>query len=383
VGREQALIDLVGLTYQAVMRPGEWETFLSALAEETHSAVAGIHWTDKSNGSPIFVADTGLRDDGKKEYSEHFAKTCPRFQAAFRLRPGAVFVDYDVISEREMDRHAVYEDFLARQGLRYVAGIVAINDETQHCGFGAQRSRRQGPFEGSDLDLVRQVAPHVVRAVQMQKHLQTLSTASASVTAALDGLRLGVIFVDAAGRPVVMNRAAEAILEERDGLASVRRKLVAATASATAALGRAINDAAATSAGEGLEPGRAMTLPRPSGARALEVIVSPVPPNEDRIGVANVAAALFVSDPDSAPSIPLDSLRRLYGLTPAEAKVAAALAQGHSLRDYAERTGRSIQTVRKTTKKVFAKTETTRQAELLARILSGPAGFASSDPDDA
>jgi DNA-binding CsgD family transcriptional regulator len=374
---------LVGLAYQAALQPGEWENFLCALAEQTDSAVAGIHWTDKSNGSPVFVADTGLRGEGKKEYSEHFAKTCPRFQAAFRLRPGAVFVDYDVISEREMNRHELYEDFLPRQGLRYVAGIVAINDETQHCGFGAQRSRRQGHFEGADLDLVRQVAPHVVRAVQMQKHLQTLSTATDSLTAALDGLRLGVIFVDAVGRPVVMNRAAEAILAEGDGLTSARRQLVAATASATAALGRAINAAAATSAGEGLEPGRAMTLPRPSGERALEVIVSPVPRNDERIGVADVAAALIVSDPNSAPNLPLETLRRLYGLTPAEANVAAALAQGHSLREYAEQTGRRVQTVRKTTKKVFAKTETTRQAELVARLLKGPAGFASSDPDDA
>ena len=124
-------------------------------------------------------------------------------------------------------------------------------------------------------------------------------------------------------------------------------------------------------------------MPRPSGAKALEVIVSPVPRNNDRIGLSGAAAVLFVSDPESCRKAPFDALRQLYGLTPAEAELAAALAKGQSLTDFAEETGRRVQTVRTTAKLVFAKTETTRQAELVARLLNGPVGLASSKPGDA
>ena len=99
-----------------------------------------------------------------------------------------------------------------------------------------------------------------------------------------------------------------------------------------------------------------MVLPRPSGSKAFEVIVSPLPGNDDRIGLAGAAAVLFVTDPESGPRPPLEALQQLYGLTPAEAELAAALARGRSLTDFAVETGRRIQTVRKTAKQIFSKT---------------------------
>ena len=90
-----------------------------------------------------------------------------------------------------------------------------------------------------------------------------------------------------------------------------------------------------------------------------------------------------MSDPECGPKPPLEALQQLYDLTPAEAELAAALARGRSLTDFALETGRRIQTVRKTAKQIFSKTETTRQAELVARLLKGPAGLASIDNDEA
>ena len=69
-------------------------------------------------------------------------------------------------------------------------------------------------------------------------------------------------------------------------------------------------------------------------------------------------------------------LTRLYGLTPAEARLAAALVAGQSLADFAA--GRKItdNTARWTLKQVFAKTDTRRQAELVRRLLTSPAALA-------
>ncbi|MHA1569510.1 MAG: helix-turn-helix transcriptional regulator [Alphaproteobacteria bacterium] len=374
---------MVGQAYQAALQPSEWAKFLRALADATGSVGAGLHWTSKVNGAPIFLFSTGITDEGRHEYAEHYVKTCPRFRGALMRRSGEVFVDYDVITEHEMDRHELYTDFLARHGLRYFSGIIALDDDAQHCGFDIERSPHQGHFDGDELDLVRRLAPHLSRAVQMQQHLGVLSAVEHTLTAALDRLHLGVIFVDAAGRPILMNSVANAIIGRADGLGSTPQGIVAATTKATRALRRAIGEAAATSTGNGLGAGRALVLPRPSGAKAFEVIVSPLPGNADRIGLAGAAAVLFVSDPESGPRPPLEALQQLFGLTPAEAELAAALARGRSLTDFAVETGRRIQTVRKTAKQIFSKTETTRQAELVARLLKGPAGLASTDNDEA
>jgi DNA-binding CsgD family transcriptional regulator len=84
-------------------------------------------------------------------------------------------------------------------------------------------------------------------------------------------------------------------------------------------------------------------------------------------------AALFVTDPDEAVHADADALRAVWGLTRAEAKIAAALASGHSLRDVADERGITLNTARWHLKHILAKTETRTQAGL-ARLLAIPPG---------
>ena len=65
-----------------------------------------------------------------------------------------------------------------------------------------------------------------------------------------------------------------------------------------------------------------------------------------------------------------EALRDAFGLTPAEARLAIALAQGVRLADHAESVGISLNTVKTLLSRVFRKTETARQAELVRLLLS-------------
>jgi len=70
-----------------------------------------------------------------------------------------------------------------------------------------------------------------------------------------------------------------------------------------------------------------------------------------------------------------DRLRSRYRLTGAEAALAAALADGSRLSEYAGKRGVSMSTVRTQLKQCFRKTATSRQADLIRLILIGaPAG---------
>jgi DNA-binding CsgD family transcriptional regulator len=65
-------------------------------------------------------------------------------------------------------------------------------------------------------------------------------------------------------------------------------------------------------------------------------------------------------------------MRQLYGLTPAEARVANLLLEGLEVREAAERLGITLETARFHLKRVLAKTGTRRQTELLRLMLSLP-----------
>ncbi|MCC7320258.1 MAG: helix-turn-helix transcriptional regulator [Rubellimicrobium sp.] len=65
-----------------------------------------------------------------------------------------------------------------------------------------------------------------------------------------------------------------------------------------------------------------------------------------------------------------DLLRGAFDLTPAEAEVMRALAEGHAIPAIADRRGRSIETVRAQLKSIMSKTETRSQTELVRLTLS-------------
>ena len=82
---------------------------------------------------------------------------------------------------------------------------------------------------------------------------------------------------------------------------------------------------------------------------------------------------LFIGDPDKPMEIDQRRLRQLYGLSRAEARVVALLAQGYKLDATAESLGLVYETVRKHLKQVFDKTGCDRQAELVRLLVTGPA----------
>jgi DNA-binding CsgD family transcriptional regulator len=72
-----------------------------------------------------------------------------------------------------------------------------------------------------------------------------------------------------------------------------------------------------------------------------------------------------VTDPERQPRLASDSPVQASWPDPAEARLAAALAGGASLKDFAEEAAISMNTAGWTLKQVFAKTDTSRQAELV------------------
>ena len=86
-------------------------------------------------------------------------------------------------------------------------------------------------------------------------------------------------------------------------------------------------------------------------------------------------ALLFVSDPEQKVEAVESFLREIYGLTVAEVNVAQVLASGNSLNEACELLGIKPNTARTHLKRIFSKTETSRQSELIKLILSSPANL--------
>jgi DNA-binding CsgD family transcriptional regulator len=182
---------------------------------------------------------------------------------------------------------------------------------------------------------------------------------------ALDRLALGVASVDDRGFLFYANHAAERLFTRDDGLRLLLGRLTADEPVAAARLHEAFTAAAA---GRSAPPRRMVRVPRSSGG--LPYLVTVVP-----LAVASPGqpcALALVQDAELGRSSLPDQLSDLFGLTRAEAQLAAALAEGHSLKDIAEARAVKISTVRTQTQMVLDKAGVSRQAEFVALVACMP-----------
>ncbi len=119
---------------------------------------------------------------------------------------------------------------------------------------------------------------------------------------------------------------------------------------------------------ERADRGLAVATVEPAGA----VVESPPLPSDARI--VRVYGAPWPRAPDHA------ALVAAYGLTSAEARVAAALMSGETVRELATRHAVSIDTARTHLKRILEKTATSRQVELVWLLRRGPAAGRSIEP---
>jgi DNA-binding CsgD family transcriptional regulator len=119
------------------------------------------------------------------------------------------------------------------------------------------------------------------------------------------------------------------------------------------------------------DPQRPNRMPPPLGiklgsGRILHLDALPLP--ADVSPPRRIVALLFLWETEDGRDSLAETLRTRFGLTPAETRLALALANGMGLRDAAERNGVRLSTARVQLKSIFSKTETHRQAELVALL---------------
>lgn len=198
---------------------------------------------------------------------------------------------------------------------------------------------------------------------------QTPADVLVALTFGLELVRHGAMLVASEGRPQAVNRAALEILRKKDGLFLARTGLVAERSSDTRLLQHLLQ-AAITAPERGEPKDSPMTLPRRTAHHALIVRVVPGPGLECWPGTENRTALLKLYDQDMGLEIDSEVLTSLYGLTRGEAALAAELVQGKSIEEAAAALFISPHTARTHLKRIFMKTDTHRQPELVVRILS-------------
>jgi DNA-binding CsgD family transcriptional regulator len=309
------------------------------------------------------IGTHGLPQECGESYVAHYAKINPRSHVvdAFAPTPALRAVHgAEIVPELAYRQSEFFVDFArVYDAVEEIGGAIPIAPGLfgDWCVHRGQRNKR---FNERDRGHLEQLLPHLQRALQLRRRLGTVEGSRIGL-AALDALAIGMVVCDGAGAILFANAAAEAHARSGDGLVlGAAGHGVAAFYPGESALLRTLIVVAAGGA-----PGGAVAITGYEGGR-LFVLVAPLPARfADQPGRVLVTMRPAAADP-TFDAVTLD---RLFGLTPAEARLAVALAGGRSLAEYGAERKVTENTLRTQLAHVLRKTETGSQRDLV-RLLS-------------
>ena len=226
------------------------------------------------------------------------------------------------------------------------------------------RGHSDRDFDNDDADMVRQLLPHLGRALDIHARLSGARTIAALQDFIYAPLGIGLIMVDQAGRVLSTNDIAEALLDRGSPIfrAGGRLGLAGSTSGRLSELISAARHGHAS-------------LTAADGERQLHLLAKMCP---DHIAGTFDMGSLFiiyVEDRPRANSVSADAVARRFGLTRAEANVAVLLANGKSVDEAAAALGITSASARTYCKRALAKSGARRQADLVQMILTSIARF--------
>ncbi|MGH9427410.1 MAG: helix-turn-helix transcriptional regulator [Terriglobia bacterium] len=370
---QQVILELVGRIYDAALDPGCWATFLTRLADVTQGTSAVIYMDVSFKASNVAAA-IRLDPHYLSLYEQHYVKVNVLTPRSLKLiSEGGVAMRQTVCSDEEMLKTEYYNDFLRPLDVFHSMNGLILNREPAPSHIDVFRPRTAEAFDDEDLDLLKTLMPHLQRALSVHQRIATLEGHQKAAEEAIDQLPMGVILQDGRGKIISMNRAAQAILGQKDGLNVNGHGLQATSRQEDQQLRTMILEACQASLGVGFGSGGAMPISRPSLRRSYALLVSPLPHDHSLFGMREGTVAVFIADLETQNETLDEVLRSVFGLTRAESKIAALLAQGKSLEQACEGLFISCETGRTHLKRIFSKTETSRQGELIRLILKCPA----------
>jgi DNA-binding CsgD family transcriptional regulator/PAS domain-containing protein len=348
-GRGAAMTDdPAGLTdrvveriYACIDEPRAWRSVLHEVAVVTDSTAGVLEVRD--NARTLLTTSLDRTEPGRPLGGAISAAAMAWLKTGHSLG----------IAQRAGDGRAIGGVF---QNDRGHLGLVALFRPAAAERFGRQEMRA-----------LEALGPHLLRAGLCAHRLQLAELRRQTSESALDQLRFGCLLVDGAGRVLFANRAAAELVRASNGLCLVKDRLEATRPDERKQLAHLLSPAIAAERGAG-----AVLITRAHHRPPLRLLVIPLPLAPEVQGeVASAERTLIVlCDPEFQVAPSLAILRTLHGLTGAEARLAAALARGERLTQYAARSGVTLNTVRTHLKSAFAKTETNSQSDLVRLLVA-------------
>lgn len=369
---------LIADFYAAAAGRIDWKKPFDDLASQMDLWAVQVIGVNKQTGGLIFSSEGGRASaESALDYIREFHTSNPRIEPLLATTTDQWMHCHEHFDEDYVSKNAFFQDFLIPYGGRYLSATKLIENEDVMFLFGAMRGHRSQPLGASDMPSLMSVKHHLTEAF---KNLMALRKAYSELSIAqnlLSQFNYPMVLLDQTRGLLLKNAAASellaagSVITERSGILVCRDK------ESDAALTEAVHALACEGTASPAPARQVVKLKKADGSPYL-AFVSRLLPEQTMGAFGNMACALVVfHDPvGSSTTFNPFIVGECFHLTPAEARVAVAIAQGSSAKEIAQETGAALPTVRSHLQRVMEKTGVTRQADLIRVLMAIPSRVA-------
>ena len=342
---------------------------LARLTREFDSTYSVVLVRDRLTNAIRVVTSDVLTEETTRAYETYYALLRP---ASFFLSTGAVgnvltdraYADYDAYRRSEL-----YNDFFRPLRADHLMFVRLRRDAIEEQSLAIRRNARAGFYGAAHVRRLSRIAGHLANAERLLHHMRDAADRATAFRTVLDRLGVVAFVTDRDGRICYTTAAAEHELSAGRIFKASGGRLVAGDHRLDRNLAEAIRECAESLDVPERAVSRKLGLPSAVGRPAALTIVVSAFEWRDTNDHARPASLVVVNDLRQDRSAPLIGTARLFGLTPAESRLAAALCEGRALANYAPAAGISILTARTLLKRAQEKTDTHTQSELVSLLL--------------
>jgi DNA-binding CsgD family transcriptional regulator len=359
LSQDQALSDLIGSIYDCAIDPSLWSDTLRQVAAFLDSSLVSIDVLSSIPGHPPIISqfEYGFPAGAREEFLLKYGATNPLTPAGMLYDPGEVATSREMLGEDIIELYPVYTEWAVPNGMIEMMAGVIRKDAARIVPVSVSRRERYGEPEKHKLRLL---LPHFRRSVTIAELIDDKTVERNRFQQVIDRLSIAVFLVDSSGLVRHANPSGQALLRDggalrsRNGRLSTQHPHEQTALLAAIAAGATGSQSVALTSASG-EPLVASILPLDEGFR------------REASGSPYAAAAVFINNPPGRFEWPGEMMAKLFRLTGAELQILFALLDGATIQQSADRFGIALSTVKTHLKRIFAKTGTSRQIDLVRK----------------
>ncbi|WP_244571382.1 helix-turn-helix transcriptional regulator [Mesorhizobium carmichaelinearum] len=363
----EVLSSIIADIYDCVLNPEGWSGVMTRITEAVDAAYSTIALARTADNHGRFMAQSPWDPAQMRVLQEDYDfDGIPGLKAAVVGDIDTPVTTLSLMSEAELQLTSFFRNWAGPQGLREGCIVKFVHTPDRIGLLGCTTRASRGAISVEEQRFLALLSPHLRRASLIGDLFDQTRITANLYRQTLDHFAVPVVLTGADGAILHANAAADRMFSEQGPILSRKGRLQPQNPAVARALLEAIASAGHADASLGAR-GIGLPISAPGQPPAVAYVL-PLTEGTARAAFRPACAAVFVSTTTSSSPLPEAVLTTLFDLTPTEARVLLRIGSGLSGSQSAVSLGIGENTLKTHLNRIFAKTGTRRQADLVKLV---------------